>query len=545
MSVSSLRAQPTNRSGGQRASRLGAVFCLVCACATETDKPLQVNDAAGAGPPGSADLGSDSPLAPAAPDGTSSGVAVSPASATASPATTNCASAPTAKPSGSMGEASPDVGGMSSSGGGADASSSGAPQVVTAEPVAGAGGGAVTERDSGGPAGLEDTAAAAQAALDALVIHLAAPRADRAPLLEQPFAGVPLGKAHAERARELLWEDHRAFVADTRREEFDAKVVTRGELSLRYDYTVFGDKPATGRSLYLSLHGGGNADPSVNDEQWENQKALYQPDEGVYLSPRAPTDTWNLWHEAHIDPMFQRLISDLIVFEDVNPDRVYVMGYSAGGDGVYQLGPRMADHWAAASAMAGHPNEAQPLSLRNIGFTVHVGAQDADYERNQVAQQWGERMDELEAADPGGYVHVVQLHEGKGHWMDLEDAVAVPWMAEFTREPAPSKIVWLQDDITHSRFYWLAVPDGAAVKDALITASVEGQRLDVSVDGTDALSVRLSDDLVDLDLPVKIVVAGVELHDGAIPRTIGTLWTTLEERGDPRMVFDAEMTFEL
>ena len=40
-----------------------------------------------------------------------------------------------------------------------------------------------------------------------------------------------------------------------------------------------------------------------------------------------------------------------IVFEDVDPNRVYLLGYSAGGDGVYQLAPRMADRFAAASMM--------------------------------------------------------------------------------------------------------------------------------------------------------------------------------------------------
>ena len=42
----------------------------------------------------------------------------------------------------------------------------------------------------------------------------------------------------------------------------------------------------------------------VNDQQWENQKKLYTLDEGIYLAPRAPTNTWNLWHEAHIDRLF-------------------------------------------------------------------------------------------------------------------------------------------------------------------------------------------------------------------------------------------------
>ena len=78
---------------------------------------------------------------------------------------------------------------------------------------------------------------------------------------------------------------------------------------MKFEYKIFGEKPKGGRSLYLSLHGGGGAPTRVNDRQWRNQIRLYQPKEGVYLAPRAPTDTWNLWHQAHIDPMLDRLIS--------------------------------------------------------------------------------------------------------------------------------------------------------------------------------------------------------------------------------------------
>ena len=78
----------------------------------------------------------------------------------------------------------------------------------------------------------------------------------------------------------------------------------------------------------------GNAPARVNDGQWENQKRLYRPKEGIYLAPRAPTNTWNLWHQGHIDPMFMRLIENLVALQEVNPNRVYLMGYSAGGDGV-------------------------------------------------------------------------------------------------------------------------------------------------------------------------------------------------------------------
>ena len=138
------------------------------------------------------------------------------------------------------------------------------------------------------------------------------------------------------------------------------------------------------------------------------------------------------------------LIADLVVFEDVNPDRVYLMGYSAGGDGVYQLAPRMADRFAAAAMMAGHPNETSPLSLRNLPFTLHMGGDDGAYNRNTVAREWNVKLAELHLADPGGYTHVVDIHQGKGHWMEREDAIALPWMARFTRSGSsgrPSKML--------------------------------------------------------------------------------------------------------
>ena len=97
---------------------------------------------------------------------------------------------------------------------------------------------------------------------------------------------------------------------------------------------TFGQRPRDGWNLYLSMHGGGGAPAALNDQQWENQVKLYQPKDSLYIAPRAPTDNWNLWHESHIDPLFNRLIEDAIALADVNPDRVYIMGYSAGGDGV-------------------------------------------------------------------------------------------------------------------------------------------------------------------------------------------------------------------
>ena len=184
----------------------------------------------------------------------------------------------------------------------------------------------------------------------------------------------------AKKYAEQLWEQQN--------NKIDEHVIEHDGKRMKYWYTTFGDAPFGEKSLWISMHGGGGAPEEVNTRQWENQKKLYTLEEGVYVAPRAPTDTWNMWHQAHIDPMFEQLIEQMVRFEGVDPNRVYIIGYSAGGDGVYQLAPRMADKLAAAGMMAGHPNETVPDGLRNIAFALHVGAQDAAYDRNKIGAAW-------------------------------------------------------------------------------------------------------------------------------------------------------------
>lgn len=383
-------------------------------------------------------------------------------------------------------------------------------------------------------------------ALDGLRGWLAQSRQTRPELKDQPFSGTPLSKTEAEEAATLLREDHDAGIRETCRQEWEDHSITVGGHTLNWIQRHFGTKPRDGWNLYISMHGGGNAAAGVNDQQWLNQVKLYQPKDSLYVAPRAPTNTWNLWHEPHMDVLFDRFLEDAFVLGEVNPDRVYIMGYSAGGDGVYQLAPRMADRWAAAAMMAGHPNDASPLGLRNIGFTVHVGARDDGFKRNEVAAEWKRKLDDLQRDDPQGYAHEVQLHEGRGHWMNLEDKVAVEWMAKISRNPLPDKVVWKQAPVTHERFYWLTIPAEDAKGGQLVVASRKGQAVTIEkAEGVKTLTVLLNDAMMNLDEPVKVTMNGRTLFEGPIRRSIAAIYTTLADRGDPEMVFPAAVTVQV
>jgi poly(3-hydroxybutyrate) depolymerase len=404
----------------------------------------------------------------------------------------------------------------------------------------------VTDRYTKKDAPADPGAARSAEALKALKAALDANPKSLADVGTMEFAKQPLTKADAAAARELLWKAHAAIIERDRTAEVKARLLKDGDKEMPFFYKTFGKKPEGGWSLWISLHGGGGAPKEVNDGQYENQKKLYTLDEGIYLAPRAPTNTWNLWHEAHIDRLFGRLIEDLVVLEGVNPDRVYVLGYSAGGDGVYQLAPRMADTWAAAAMMAGHPNGVSLLSLRNVPFALQVGGNDSAYNRNKVGKEYGDQLDKLQEADPKGYTHFVKIHEGKGHWMNLEDKAALPWMAKFSRNPTPDRVVWKQTGTPHERSYWLAVPPGEAKGDSLVVAKRDGQTVEItSAEKVGKVIVRFDDRMADLDKPVTVKYDGKELFSGTAARTVAVMVKTLVGRGDPKLMFDAEVSVTL
>lgn len=349
-------------------------------------------------------------------------------------------------------------------------------------------------------------------------------------LAQAAFAQMPLDREQAMAAGKMLRAALLENLKEQRREEFQAQRVVAGKSEMKFFAKVYGEAPPNGRRLFLSMHGGGGAPRSVNDQQWENQKRLYQPAEGVYVAPRAPIDAWNMWHVVEVDALLIRLIEAMILFENVDPDRVYLMGYSAGGDGVYQIAPRMADRFAAAAMMAGHPNESTPDGLRNLPFCLQMGGKDAAYDRNKIAARWETELGELQKTDPSGYPHRVKIYPDFGHWMNGEDAMAVPWMSEKKRVAFPERIVWKQDDVTHRRFYWLGNGDAEIQSQAKIVASFQGQNVQIeAATAVQKIDLYLNDHWIDLDQPIQVLGPEKQvLFAGKVKRTIQSIAATTE-----------------
>ncbi|WP_231424750.1 hypothetical protein [Pedobacter sp. Leaf250] len=355
------------------------------------------------------------------------------------------------------------------------------------------------------------------------------------------LAQKKLTKLQAENAAQKEWNEEKKRLLPAAERAWGEGVITFEQYKMAIAYRIFGAKPTGGRSLYISLHGGGNAPVAVNNQQWENQRTLYNIKEGLVVVPRAPTNTWNLWHEDHIDNMLDSIITYAVISQDVNPDKVYILGYSAGGDGVFQLAPRMADRFAAASMMAGHPGDADMSNLRNLPFSIFMGGLDSAYNRNTLAARYNGKLDSLRAQDPGGYVHEFHLYPDKPHWMDKRDTIAIPWMANFVRNTLPKKVIWVQDNRLQHRFYWLSTSIQKTAPGEKAEVEIKGNQILVSRNDFSELELNLNDQLVDLDKPVTVIIGGRKVFDKKIERSLGIVKITVGQYRDPHMIFNVKL----
>ena len=266
-----------------------------------------------------------------------------------------------------------------------------------------------------------------------------------------------------ESLRDLAWSAYKASPShEPLRREFEAKTVATKDRKSPYLWRHVGQKPADGWGLVIAMHGGGNAPAAVNDQQWRGMFKRYKdhPEAGgyVYLSLRAPNDTWNGFYDDAICPLVERLIRQFVVLGDVNPDKVYTLGASHGGYGAFVIGPKMPDRFAAihASAAAPTPGETRGENLRNVRFTFMVGERDTAYGRAERCLEF-EREIQTWRGRYGGYPGRFEWEPGVGHQVPDLDKLAEMLKAG-VEKPSPSRIIWAQSDDVLEHFYWIETP---------------------------------------------------------------------------------------
>ncbi|MCA8977822.1 MAG: hypothetical protein KDC98_24060, partial [Planctomycetes bacterium] len=341
-----------------------------------------------------------------------------------------------------------------------------------------------------------------------------------------------------------------------------------GDYEMPYVLLVKGEKPAAGWPLFLCLHGGGGNDKapgphgwSVNSREWQAQKslwrAIYEP-AGIYFIPRMADDRRGRWWHDHNQIAFDEIIRKSILFRDVDPNRVYLMGISEGGYGAIRFAGNRPDRFAATGGMAAAEPIATspPENMRNVGMRIDIGENDTMFDRIGLARRMGERLQELRRDDPEGYDFEVFVQAGRGHGIDY--SLTPKWLAGRVRDPRPCRVVWTVkkfDSRVALQNYWLALEAVPERMPLFLDATVKDNRITleamVGAAGADPTAreplhsgrvlVRLDDRLADLDEPITVVVNGIARPPVRLTRSLAVMARTLAERSDINYCFCAEL----
>ena len=201
----------------------------------------------------------------------------------------------------------------------------------------------------------------------------------------------------------------------------DVCSITMNDHTMRYTLDVMGEPDEDGLyPLYIALHGGGGGDAGTNDEQWMQMRNYYRDnvEDGIYVATRGMEDVWNLHFLDYSYAMYDRLIEDMIYLKNADPNRVYLLGFSAGGDGVYAIAPRMADRFAAVNMSSGHPNGVSLLNVSNLPFEIQVGIRDFYTEeaiRSIRGAEFEKTLNDYREQFGCEYPHRVLVHVPDGH----------------------------------------------------------------------------------------------------------------------------------
>ena len=257
-----------------------------------------------------------------------------------------------------------------------------------------------------------------------------------------------------------------------------------------------------------------------------------------------PTTLGTVFYDDYVYPLIANLIEQQVVLNDVDSDKVFIMGYSHGGYGAYAIGPKMPDRFAAihASAGAATDGETTPVTLRNTPFTAWVGEKDLAYDRLSRNQKFADEIVKLRGDRTDIYPVTVSIKMGYEHGNLNDRDMIVPMYPEI-RNPVPRTLNWLQTDGVIHDFYWLHADNPA--KEKRIDATCENNRVAVAASpAVKNASVLLDSRLINFAKPVKFDVNGQTFSRKLTP-SFATLCETMLQRADPQLAFSARVALPL
>ncbi len=320
------------------------------------------------------------------------------------------------------------------------------------------------------------------------------------------------------------------------------------------------------KPLFINLHGSG-------PKEREFSAALrlgkaYEDAPSVYFIPQIPNEKRYRWWFQPIQNTWERLFRLAMLNDEIDPNKIHVMGISEGGYGSQRVGAYYADYLAGVGPMAGGEplKNAPPVNLRHVAFSFHTGENDTAWGRNDLTRLVGSVLDSLEQQHPGDFVHNVVIQEGRGHHVDY--TLTTPWLVKHERRTAPQSISWVyfpMHECYRKGFYNVGIKNFPGLKEAdefnriLFNIDYNKQRNEITIDthlmsddmselkptNGGEISLYLDDRYVNYSKRVKVIHNGKVVFNSKLKLREEHIVSSCALFGDPERLFPARVDVKL
>jgi dienelactone hydrolase len=347
---------------------------------------------------------------------------------------------------------------------------------------------------------------------------------------------------------DLLWEPGKKASKAVRVEK--QKLVMSTPYGDAWAYFSNGGKRP---GLLIGLHGGGE-DAGSADEP----RSTYQQKGWMGIYPQGIELVHDTWNTVHGERFILTLIENAKLEYDVDPDRVYVMGFSMGGTGSWFFAGRHTDLFAGASPFSGvvmaspkaqlaTKEEVRALqhglvpNVRNLAMWYTIGLDDTNCMPGTYLYV-ADVLERLRKEDPGGYakIHFTTI-PGLAHAFPKRNAFPETLVWEYVTDPAPEATP--KDKVRRYQkhlFHWLGCKD--PVDQQVLRAQRLKNEITLSAKnrpaGAKGCVVYLNASMIDSASEVVVTFDGKELKREKPVPDVWTILSTLDDKLDRTLVFD-------
>jgi len=231
-------------------------------------------------------------------------------------------------------------------------------------------------------------------------------------------------------------------------------------------------------------------------------------DSMVQIGPFARGDTW--YKGIGEQDVFECIELAKQIF-NVDPDRIYLAGFSMGGGGTFELGLKHPDIWAACVPVCGTMGNPDLVSnAKNLPFWINTGSQD-----RVVPAKYSKRAYD-KAAELGFKHWKYTEYDGMGHSFWVDWGRIEKWLLTKERTNNPSCISFTSERC--AKAYWAEITEKYNCKQlASIDIETVSQTIKVRTSNIADYTLHLKDAPVSLSQEITIIENDKQVFQGHIP----------------------------